>query len=113
MPLRRTPTARLRRRLEALPPFRLEVASPGLGNTLTTDRDEKYVALRADTVDAPHARRSAQTAMWHLAEALCRWIAPILSFTAEEIRAMRAAGVEVLPRLEMLQLVPPRTLAKP
>ncbi|MDB2352568.1 isoleucine--tRNA ligase [Luminiphilus sp.] len=32
-----------------------------------------------------HARRSAQTAMWHLAEALCRWIAPILSFTAEEI----------------------------
>jgi len=31
------------------------------------------------------ARRSAQTALWHLAEALCRWIAPILSFTAEEI----------------------------
>jgi len=32
-----------------------------------------------------HPRRSAQTALWHLAEALCRWIAPILSFTAEEI----------------------------
>lgn len=31
------------------------------------------------------ARRSAQTALWHLAEALCRWIAPILSFTAEEV----------------------------
>ena len=30
-------------------------------------------------------RRSAQTALCHLAEALCRWIAPILSFTAEEI----------------------------
>ena len=30
-------------------------------------------------------RRSAQTALFHLAEALCRWIAPILSFTAEEI----------------------------
>ena len=30
-------------------------------------------------------RRSAQTAMFHLAEALCRWIAPILSFTADEI----------------------------
>ncbi len=30
-------------------------------------------------------RRSAQTALWHLAEALCRWVAPILSFTAEEI----------------------------
>ncbi|RRJ83250.1 isoleucine--tRNA ligase [Aestuariirhabdus litorea] len=31
------------------------------------------------------AYRSAQTAIYHLAEALVRWIAPILSFTAEEI----------------------------
>lgn len=31
------------------------------------------------------ARRSAQTAMHHIAEAMVRWIAPILSFTAEEI----------------------------
>ena len=31
------------------------------------------------------ARRSAQTSLFHLAEALCRWIAPILSFTAEEL----------------------------
>jgi isoleucyl-tRNA synthetase len=31
------------------------------------------------------ARRSAQTAMYHVAEALVRWLAPILSFTAEEI----------------------------
>ena len=31
------------------------------------------------------ARRSAQTAMYHIAEALARWLAPILSFTAEEI----------------------------
>lgn len=30
-------------------------------------------------------RRSAQTAMYHIAEALVRWFAPILSFTAEEI----------------------------
>jgi len=30
------------------------------------------------------ARRSAQTAMYHIAEAMVRWIAPILSFTAEE-----------------------------
>ncbi len=32
-----------------------------------------------------HARRSAQTALWHVAEAMVRWLAPILSFTAEEI----------------------------
>jgi isoleucyl-tRNA synthetase len=31
------------------------------------------------------ARRSAQTAMFHIAEALVRWITPILSFTADEI----------------------------
>ncbi|MGD9108673.1 MAG: isoleucine--tRNA ligase [Gammaproteobacteria bacterium] len=31
------------------------------------------------------ARRSAQTAMYHIIEALARWIAPILSFTADEI----------------------------
>ncbi|MCK4834015.1 MAG: class I tRNA ligase family protein, partial [Gammaproteobacteria bacterium] len=31
------------------------------------------------------ARRSAQTALYHIAEAMCRWIAPILSFTAEEL----------------------------
>ena len=30
-------------------------------------------------------RRSAQTAMYHIAEALTRWIAPILSFTADEL----------------------------
>ncbi|MFQ5636102.1 MAG: isoleucine--tRNA ligase, partial [Gammaproteobacteria bacterium] len=32
-------------------------------------------------------RRSAQTAMMHIAEAMVRWIAPILSFTGEEIWA--------------------------
>lgn len=31
------------------------------------------------------ARRSAQTAIFHMTEALVRWMAPILSFTAEEI----------------------------
>ena len=30
-------------------------------------------------------RRSAQTAMYHIIEALARWISPILSFTAQEI----------------------------
>jgi isoleucyl-tRNA synthetase len=31
------------------------------------------------------ARRSAQTAMFHIAESMVRWLAPILSFTAEEV----------------------------
>ncbi|MBN2887184.1 MAG: isoleucine--tRNA ligase [Chromatiaceae bacterium] len=32
-----------------------------------------------------HARRSCQTAMYHIIEAMARWLAPILSFTADEI----------------------------
>ncbi len=32
-----------------------------------------------------NAHRSAQTAMYHILEALVRWMAPVLSFTAEEI----------------------------
>jgi isoleucyl-tRNA synthetase len=31
------------------------------------------------------ARRSAQTAMFHIAQSMVRWLAPILSFTAEEL----------------------------
>lgn len=31
-------------------------------------------------------RRSCQSALYHIAEAMSRWLAPILSFTAEEIR---------------------------
>jgi isoleucyl-tRNA synthetase len=37
-----------------------------------------------------HARRSAQTALWHIAHALLRIMAPILSFTAEEAWAVFA-----------------------
>jgi isoleucyl-tRNA synthetase len=33
------------------------------------------------------ARRSGQTAMYHVAESMVRWMAPILSFTADEIWA--------------------------
>src|SRR5690554_2370535 len=43
-------------------------------------KDRQYTT-QADSL----ARRSCQTALYHIAEALVRWIAPILSFTAEEI----------------------------
>ena len=36
------------------------------------------------TAAGSHARRSAQTALWHVAHATLRWMAPFLSFTAEE-----------------------------
>ena len=37
------------------------------------------------TPESSRARLSAQTAMYHALQAMVRWIAPILSFTAEEI----------------------------
>ncbi|HSI52298.1 MAG TPA: isoleucine--tRNA ligase [Ideonella sp.] len=37
------------------------------------------------------ARRSAQTALWHITNAMLRWMAPFLSFTAEEAWAIFAA----------------------
>lgn len=43
-------------------------------------KDRQYTTQK-DSV----ARRSAQTALFHVAEAMVRWMAPILSFTAEEI----------------------------
>ncbi|PKG40802.1 isoleucine--tRNA ligase [Psychromonas sp. Urea-02u-13] len=43
-------------------------------------KDRQYTA-KSEGV----ARRSCQTAMYHLSEALVRWMAPILSFTADEI----------------------------
>jgi hypothetical protein len=36
------------------------------------------------------ARRSAQTALWHITQAMLRWMAPFLSFTAEEAWATSA-----------------------
>jgi len=47
---------------------------------LDITKDRQYTCQAASL-----ARRSAQTAMWHIIEALARWLAPILSFTAEEI----------------------------
>jgi len=43
-------------------------------------KDRQYTC-RADSL----ARRSAQTALYRIVEALARWIAPVLSFTADEL----------------------------
>jgi isoleucyl-tRNA synthetase len=47
---------------------------------LDITKDRQYT-MQADSL----GRRSSQTAMYHILEALTRWIAPILSFTAEEL----------------------------
>ena len=62
------------------------------GFYLDVVKDREYTT-RADSL----ARRSCQTAMYHVAEAMLCWLAPILSFTAEEawrfMPGRRAASV--------------------
>ncbi|WP_101675811.1 isoleucine--tRNA ligase [Alloalcanivorax mobilis] len=43
-------------------------------------KDRQYT-----TAEDSVARRSCQSALYHIAQALARWMAPILSFTAEEV----------------------------
>jgi isoleucyl-tRNA synthetase len=50
------------------------------GFYLDVIKDRQYT-----TPEDSRPRRSAQTALYHVAEAMVRWLAPILSFTAEEI----------------------------
>jgi len=44
------------------------------------------------TAPKSFARRSAQTALWHITHAMLRWMAPMLSFTAEEAFPVFAPG---------------------
>ena len=59
------------------------------GFYLDVIKDRQYTT-QADSA----ARRSAQTALYHVAEAMLRWLAPILSFTAEEAWQQMPAPVE-------------------
>ncbi|MDE1155723.1 MAG: isoleucine--tRNA ligase [Acidobacteriaceae bacterium] len=69
--------------------FEFHRAYQALNAFTNTDLSALYADVVKDRLYtlAPDAkgRRSAQTAMWRIAEALTRLIAPILSFTAEEV----------------------------
>jgi len=55
--------------------------------------------LYTELADSP-ARRSAQTALWHILHTLCRLIAPVLTFTSEEIWQLRFKSEE-LPSVQL------------
>lgn len=58
-------------------------------NFCSVDLGSLYLDVTKDRLYTMHenapGRRSAQTAMYHLTAAFVRWIAPILSFTADEL----------------------------
>ncbi len=60
-----------------------------LHNFCAVDMGSFYLDVIKDRQYTTHkdsvARRSAQTAIYHIIEAMTRWLAPILSFTADEI----------------------------
>lgn len=60
-----------------------------LHNFCAVDMGSFYLDVIKDRQYTTHkdsiARRSAQTAIYHIVEAMTRWLAPILSFTADEV----------------------------
>jgi isoleucyl-tRNA synthetase len=77
--------------------FEFHRAYQALNEFTNTDLSALYLDVLKDRLYtfAPNhpARRSAQTALWRIAEALTRLIAPILSFTADEVW-------QLLPKVE-------------
>src|SRR5690606_21112140 len=60
-----------------------------LANFCSVDLGSLYLDVTKDRLytmrEDSRGRRSAQSAMYRIAEAFARWIAPILTFTAEEV----------------------------
>ena len=75
--------------LEAYRGYAFHLIYQKVHNFCSVDLGSFYLDVIKDrmytTPAAGAARRSAQTAMWHIAESMVRWLAPILSFTAEEV----------------------------
>lgn len=75
--------------LNAYDNFQFHLVTQKIHNFCTIEMGSFYLDIIKDrlytTPQKSLIRRSAQTAMYHILEALVRWIAPILSFTAEEI----------------------------
>ncbi|MCW8887802.1 MAG: class I tRNA ligase family protein, partial [Gammaproteobacteria bacterium] len=77
---------------ELLPSFddyEFHIIFKKLNNFCSVDMGAFYLDVIKDrqytTQEDSLARRSAQTAIYHIIEAMSRWLAPLVSFTAEEI----------------------------
>lgn len=75
--------------IEAYNQYQLHSIYQKLHNFCVVDLGSIYLDIIKDrqytTPTDSLARRSAQTALYHIIEAFTRWIAPILSFTADEL----------------------------
>ncbi|NQY26860.1 MAG: isoleucine--tRNA ligase [Piscirickettsiaceae bacterium] len=75
--------------LDAYETYNFHVIYQKIHNFCAQEMGSLYLDITKDrqyTMQANSpARRSSQTAMYHIIEALTRWMAPILSFTADEL----------------------------
>lgn len=83
-------TSRLQREIvQAYEHFQFHTVSQKIQHFCSVDMGSFYLDIIKDrqytTQPNSRARKSAQTAMYHILESLVRWLSPILSFTAEEI----------------------------
>ncbi|MFW7349387.1 MAG: isoleucine--tRNA ligase [Pigmentiphaga sp.] len=90
-------TARLQEEITALyDRYEFHPATARLQTFCSEDLGAFYLDILKDrlytTAPASVARRSAQTALWHVTQALLKLMAPILSFTAEEAWALVKQG---------------------
>jgi isoleucyl-tRNA synthetase len=92
-------TADLQKRvLESYAKFEFQPAMQAIQNFCSEDLGGFYLDILKDRLYTAGAnskpRRAAQTALHHILQALTRLIAPVLSFTAEEIWSVSNAGKE-------------------
>jgi isoleucyl-tRNA synthetase len=75
--------------VEAYRDYQFHVIYQKIQNFCTTELGGFYLDIIKDRQYTTQAdslpRRSCQTAMYHIIEAMSRWLAPILSFTADEV----------------------------
>ncbi len=75
--------------IQAFDTYQFHVIYQKIHQFCSVDMGSFYLDIIKDrqytTQEDSLARRSTQTALFHIIEALVRWLAPILSFTAEEI----------------------------
>ena len=75
--------------VDAYDNYQFHQVSQKLMNFCTVELGSFYLDVIKDRQYTAHsdglARRSCQTALYHIAQAMVRWMAPVMSFTAQEI----------------------------
>jgi isoleucyl-tRNA synthetase len=99
----------VRRCLKGYEEYQFHQTYSALYNFCTVDMSAFYLDILKDRLytSATHslARRSAQTALWDILDAFTRLIAPMLSFTSEEVYGSMYEGLDSTERAESVHVL--------